>query len=1736
MPTRNAKYLLWLLAALIVPSVINATEEWAVKYTSPKVFIANNGQYEMYPELKDQKVLYAIEDGSNRIFFTPSGLIYRFDKWERKYTDEQLSKMELKEAAESAKEGVKKSDEELLREHKEEEERERAVVHNVDWAYMQWQGASSNVEIIGSEEASYTFGYAVGNKSIEGVKGYGKLTYKNIYPGIDVQYAFHPVQGFEYSFILQPGANANEIRMTYSDIKKLFVSRDKVLHIATQVGDVTEQQPVSYYAESRLKIESKFKIKGNEVTFALGNYDRTQQIVIDPWVQTPTYNTQWQCVWECEKDASGNVYIIGGVMPLVLKKYNSAGVLQWSYNTPYDTTSWLGTFATDDAGNSYVTNGSSAAIQKISTAGALVWNNANPGGLFSSMELWNISFNCDQTKLVVGGTGGTLPPLPYIYQIDMSNGSVTNNVRVTGGALIPTQEVRSITACGNGKYYFLTHDSIGYINQNFPLCATASSAIKYTNNGYSLGYKCENWRVNNTGIMALRTYGNFAFTHRGDRLDKRNFATSAIVQSAAIPSGAFTTTFGSSQVQNSGMDIDNCGNIYVGSKNQVIKYDQNLNQLATYATTFNVYDVHVSTNGDIVACGSTGNSGSGPRTGSIQLINAGACPPIAIVCCDASICQAGPFCTSAAPVTLTASTPGGTWSGPGITNTATGVFSPAAAGAGVHTIVYRLACGADSIQITVSPCGTLSVCSNSNGTLTVSGGIAPYTWQKDTIVQNCSACIIGCAFPPGCATTQNSWVTYATGTTTNAPSTYPIRVTDAFGTTVTYANAAAISPCTACPTITVTISTQQNVTCPSTNNGSATVSSAGGTGLYTYTWSPNVSTTATASNLSAGVYTVTARDANGCTGTATITISAPAAVTASATSTSTTCGLNNGSATATVSAGTGPFTYAWSNGGNTASISNVASGAYTVTVTGAGGCTATASTNVASSVAILLSASATSTSCGSNNGSATVTTSAGTGPFTYAWSNGGNTASISNVASGSYTVTVTGAGGCTATASVNVATSTAITLTTSSTSASCGNTNGTATVSVTAGTGPFTYSWSNGASTATASGLAASTYTVTVNGAGGCSATASATVANANSTLAVTFTNPVNPTCAGSDGSVTINLSGGAAPYQAVIDTGGTPVNITSPVPGSLNIPGLHAGTVTVNVTDGQGCTASATVTLTAPVNCCQLTVSANIAQPSCGLSDGSITVTAQTGTGNYTYAWSNGNSTSTISSIGVGTYFVTITDLGYANCSVDTSFSLSNSSAPTISAPTVVNETCAGTSDGSVTVNAAGGTGNYTYSWNNGQSTVTAVNLTAGTYTYTVTDGAGCQASGSATVTAGICCTLQASAVASTTTCGLNNGSITTTITTQGVVPYSYSLNGGSSQASGSFGNLSAGSYTIIVTDLNGCADTIQTTVAGSANNLNITLNATNSSCFGINNASIQSTVTGSTGNLTYTWSDGSNGTAINNLTPGTYSVIVTDAQGCTASGSSSVSEPAALSIDLGQDVSACDGEVITVNGPVGFASYNWSSGEQTANINITTAAQYSLTVTDANGCTATDAVNATFIPQPVVNLGDDRDVYAGDVITLSANITSTLNGTYNWQPDSVLSCSACTSPTFTAVNSTTFVLVYQTDPYGCTSSDTININVLESGEIVFPNAFTPNGDGNNDIYLPVGKPVKQIQWKIYNRWGEKVFDSNSQYIGWNGVYKGADQPMDVYIYYAEVVYMNNQTRKFKGSLTLLR
>lgn len=761
------------------------SKNWSVDHAPVKAIVENQGQFDS--RFPNEEILFAYEGSTEHIFFCRNKIVYYF--------------FQLKTPSFSAEEKQirKKRKESLDFKSKEEweafEKAGRLMQIEADVLTTDWVNSSAAVQVTGEEIQPFFHSYLYyengAEKHAEQVPSYQKIIYHDLYPFIDVEYSLHPQGGIKYNVILHPGADPDQIRLLYSKTPALLTNGD--IQTSTSYGKVIDHAPVSFYQPSQQSLFSSYNLVGNEIRFDLSAYDSTQTVVIDPWTQTPAFATNWDCVWECETDAAGNAYIIGGVMPLQLLKYNTAGALQWTYNTPYDTTSWLGTFVTDNAGNSYVTRGSTAAMIKVNTSGALQWSVGNGTGMLSA-EYWNIAFNCDQTKLVVGGTGGGIPPLPYIYDINPANGSILANLQVTGsGGLFNVQEVRAITATESEKYYWMTHDSIGYVSQVLNICPLIQTPVKVTNT-YNLGYKCEDWRYNNSGIEALAYYNGYAYVNRGNRLDKRDYATGNITATVAIPGGTFG---GGGVVGNSGIAIDDCGNIYVGSKSGVYKFDQSLTQLASYAVSFNVYDIAISTGGNVIAAGSTGNSGSASRTGTVTSIAAGACAPYAMTCCNASICSIPPLCTNESPVALNPETPGGTWSStaPGF-NTTTGIFDPSLSGVGTFTIYYTLACGMDSVTITVNNCTAMTVCMEPNGDLTVTGGTPPYTWTQP--VQT-TGCVSG--FGTGCTLFQHTatvttWNTFGSGVTvTPTAGADTVMVTDNAGATLTIPDITALPIC-----------------------------------------------------------------------------------------------------------------------------------------------------------------------------------------------------------------------------------------------------------------------------------------------------------------------------------------------------------------------------------------------------------------------------------------------------------------------------------------------------------------------------------------------------------------------------------------------------------------------------------------------------------------------------------------------------------------------------------------------------------------------------------------------------------------------------------------------------------------------------------------------------------------------------------------------------------------------------
>ncbi|MFK8006772.1 MAG: HYR domain-containing protein [Saprospiraceae bacterium] len=539
-----------------------------------------------------------------------------------------------------------------------------------------------------------------------------------------------------------------------------------------------------------------------------------------------------------------------------------------------------------------------------------------------------------------------------------------------------------------------------------------------------------------------------------------------------------------------------------------------------------------------------------------------------------------------------------------------------------------------------------------------------------------------------------------------------------------------------------------NVSCNEGSDGAIYTSVTGGTGPYNYDWSgllpaDNVQD---AVGIPAGTYSVTVTDANGCTDAITgivITEPDPISIDMIDVVNADCAGNETGSATATASGGTGMLTYAWSNGDNTATADELHAGGYSVTVTDGNGCTAQASVSITDpnglSVEIVLS---NDPSCnGGSDGSVRLGilqngNLGGTPPYTLVTifkdlvpttvniPFASTLLTVDNLSAGQYSFIIEDANGCFVAEEQTLYDPTLlIAETIHTTDALCnGSADGTATVNATGGTTGYSYEWSNGQTTATAIGLVAGTYTVTVTDANDCTAETTATIGEP--TAVNIFVQGVDDVSCngGSDGNIFMGVSGGTGPYN--YDWAGSiPADNTQD---ALNVP---AGTYTVTVTDANGCTDVASGIIVTEPTPIVLSIT-DITNADCaGTANGSATVGASGGTSPYDFVWSTGLSvvnltSSTATELTAGGYSVTVTDAN--GCTEEISLTIADPLALEANISAVMDVTCYGGNDGSATVNASGGSGTYNYLWSDGQTTATAMNLSAGLYTVLVSDPMG--------------------------------------------------------------------------------------------------------------------------------------------------------------------------------------------------------------------------------------------------------------------------------------------------------------------------------------------------------------------------------------------------------------------------
>ncbi|MBS1634743.1 MAG: gliding motility-associated C-terminal domain-containing protein [Bacteroidetes bacterium] len=768
---------------------------------------------------------------------------------------------------------------------------------------------------------------------------------------------------------------------------------------------------------------------------------------------------------------------------------------------------------------------------------------------------------------------------------------------------------------------------------------------------------------------------------------------------------------------------------------------------------------------------------------------------------------------------------------------------------------------------------------------------------------------------------------------------------------------------------------------------------------------------------------------------------------------------------------------------------------------------------------------------GTSTGSATVNTSGGAAAYSYTWSPGNlNGASQTGLAAGIYTIAIKDANSCPGTGTVSI-TQPSIALSasiTATSAASCGSSNGNATVFASGGTAGYTYNWApSGGTAATSASVAAGSYTVTVTDAKGCTKTAMATINSAGGpTLSVVSQASVN--CYGANsGSATVSASGGTGPYTYTWN------------PGNLNgssQSSLSAGVYTIQVADAGSCISSGTLSIMQPSAALSATLSSSPA--TCGQSNGSASIVISGGTPSYTFSWSpvSGSGTS-MSSLPAGSYSVLVTDSKGCNTTANTI--VTSTSGPTVTVVSTNNVNCYGAATGSASVISTGGATPFTYTWSPGNlSGSTQYALAAGVYTISSSNANGCIGSTTLSITQPTAALNASISATLATSCGSSVGGAT--VSASGGTPgYTYNWSPAGGSAAGTSG-LAAGNYTVTVTDSKNCTQSAVATISSAGGPTISVVSQTSVTCFGGNDGNATISASGGAGSYTYSWSPSGGSTAsANNLTAGIYTVTVKDAANCANTATIQILQTAKIVATVTTTPSDCGtnngtATLSSIVGGHGASSYLWSTGEMTNSISNLSPGSYSLIVWDNKGCRDTVYFSVGQNNGGLsANAGPSATIKSGESVTLNGTVPS--GTTYTWSPATGLSCTNCEDPVASPTVTTVYVLTVSNSS-GCTAFDTVTVYVeLPCGELFIPTAFSPNDDGQNDVLFVMGNCITDLEFAVFDRWGEKVFETTDPAIGWDGTYAGKKMDPAVFAYFLRATVDGTSVKKH-GSVTIVK
>jgi gliding motility-associated-like protein len=713
-----------------------------------KVFIENKGQFTLGPDADGtvNKPLYAILENGLEIYFTRDGIVYRHIEFD------------------------KPVEEEGREEDAEEREEERRALTHVFTCRMQWLNSSPDVKVVAEEKVSFPYTWpplsnATGGQGFA-TAAFRKISYKNLYPGIDVDYFFPAGKGgFKYTIKAKAGADLSLIKMSYPGTA-LNLDEQGDLLIHSSFGEITDHAPSSFYAEGNEVIESSYKINNSIVSFNLQDANAGRDIVIDPWVTYPQL-AGTDVAYDVDFDLQGNVYIYGGSSVFQEIKYDSSGATQWVYNATGFSGYYYGDFTVDaTSGSSYLTSGvdfSSYCMAKLNSSGIQV---ASMAPVSTLHELWRIVYNNCTKKLIIGAGGWSFANQGALVDTNLSVLTPVNVLNASNDyhdiALLAIDNA-------NNCYMATSRGNPGFDNVLIRCPANTLTPPQFTaqNNNMFLeqnSFLFVNGRCN--GYNGIVVTGNYVYTYNGAILEKWNKITGALVGSINVSTPQYSNYFGQHILCSwAGLTADACGNIYVGNKARVLVYDTNFTQMSTLIIGDTVLDLKVGAGNLLYACGRN-------FVATYQL-NGSTCGPTTLAVTSNA-------CSPAGTATVTVN---------GVVNTSNYSYEWEPSG-NTSPIATGLSQGIHTVTITDASC--LPMLAPTSATVAINYFPVPLIVASDTVCSGASLSLIGSGAGNFLWSTGETSPTISVSPT--ATTTYFLMVTNSFGCSDTTAHTVHVNP------------------------------------------------------------------------------------------------------------------------------------------------------------------------------------------------------------------------------------------------------------------------------------------------------------------------------------------------------------------------------------------------------------------------------------------------------------------------------------------------------------------------------------------------------------------------------------------------------------------------------------------------------------------------------------------------------------------------------------------------------------------------------------------------------------------------------------------------------------------------------------------------------------------------------------------------------------------------------